>query len=192
MEHTRYRRHGRFLSSVWRHLIGDIEGGAPARYHFEAIPEALDRQMHRAIRKVGQDIEAMRFNTAIAELIKLNNELSGLEVIPRELATNFTLMLAPFAPHIAEEIWRHLGHEASLAREPWPEFIAARLVEEQIELPVQVNGKLRGKITVAADAAETDVFRAAESADSIRPWLAGKEVVRRLYVGQKLVNFVVR
>src|SRR5947199_8795027 len=113
----------RFLNAVWRNFVGDDEPGSGkgARVVDGAIPEALDRQMHRAIKKVGEDIESLRFNTAIAELIKLNNEMGRFDVMPRELAETFTLMLAPFAPHIAEEIWSRLGHTKALERRPWPE-----------------------------------------------------------------------
>src|SRR5205085_10373962 len=86
------------------------------------ISDSLDRQMNWTIKKVGVDIEGLRFNTGIAELIKLNNEMGRLDAIPRKLAENFVLMLAPFAPHIAEEIWQRLGHDQSLSRHPWPKF----------------------------------------------------------------------
>ncbi|MDW8263473.1 MAG: leucine--tRNA ligase, partial [Phycisphaerales bacterium] len=114
----------RFLNSVWRNLVGEESDGADtgsgrsSRVRAAEIPEAIDRQLHRTIKKVGEDIQNLRFNTAIAELIKLNNELSGLETIPHTLASTFTLLLAPFAPHIAEEIWQRLGHSGSLARHP--------------------------------------------------------------------------
>jgi leucyl-tRNA synthetase len=140
---------------------------------------------------VGEDIDSLRFNTAIAELIKLNNEMTGTPQVPRELAENLTLMLAPFAPHIAEEIWERLGHHKTLARRPWPTYDAVKLVESTMEIPVQVNGKLRDKITVAADAAEIAILTAAENAEKVRPWLEGKTIRKKLYVPNKLVNFVV-
>jgi leucyl-tRNA synthetase len=186
----------RFLNSVWRNLIGDTPEGEPENVHKtrvadEPIPDALDRMMHRTIKKVGEDIAALRFNTAIAELIKLNNELNKLSSIPRELAENLTLMLAPFAPHIAEEIWSRLGHTKSLARRPWPEFDANKLAESTMELPVQVNGKVRDRINVAADADEASILSAAMATPGAQQWLAGKEIKKRLYVPKKLVNFVV-
>src|SRR5207249_250948 len=106
----------RFLNSVWRNLVGDEESNKVAKIENVAIPEAIDRQMHRTIKKVADDIEGLRFNTAIAELIELKNEMTHLEVVPRALAENFTLMLAPLAPHLAEELWQRLGHAQSLAR----------------------------------------------------------------------------
>src|SRR4030095_6009552 len=104
------------------------------------------------IKKVGEDLEGLRFNTAIAELIKLNNEMGRLSAMPRELAEDFVLMLAPFAPHVAEEIGSRMAPTKSLSRRPWPTFDPAKLTEASIELPVQVNGKVRDKITVPSDA----------------------------------------
>ena len=183
----------RFLNAVWRHIIGEDDSPPPYRTRVadSAIPDGIDRQMHRTIKKVGQDIEGLRFNTAIAELIKLNNEMAKLPSIPRELAENFTLMLAPFAPHIAEEIWHRLGHERSLARRPWPTYDEAKLMESTMELPVQVNGKLRDKITVAADADEQAILQAATGSPAIQTWISGKTIKKRIYVPKKLVNLVV-
>jgi leucyl-tRNA synthetase len=96
------------------------------------------------------------------------------------------------APHLAEEIWNRLGHQESLAREGWPKFDAAKLVETTLELPVQVNGKLRGTVTVAADAGEEQVLEAAIGVASVKPWLEGKNLVKRIYVAKKLVSFVVK
>ena len=183
----------RFLNSVWRNLVGEDEAAGAPKVSADAAPsDELDRMLHRTIKKVGEDIEGLRFNTAIAELIKLNNELTGLPAVPRKLAEPLVLMLAPFAPHLAEELWQRLGHQTSLARHPWPAYDPARLVETTMELPVQVNGKLRDKVTVPADAGEAEVFRAAESAERVRPWIEGKTIVKRLYVPKKMVNFVVK
>ncbi len=183
----------RFLNSVWRNLVGDEERPSPTpRISDEPIPEALDRQMHRTIKKVGEDIEHLRFNTAIAELIKLNNEMTGMPAIPRQLAETFVLMLAPFAPHISDELWERLGHTGSLARQPWPAYDPAKLTESTMELPVQVNGKLRDKVVVPADASEESIFNVAQESDKVVPWLSGKMIVKRLYIPRKLVNFVVK
>ena len=184
----------RFLNKVWRNFTGESEEDANPTKVIVAnatIPEALDRQMHRAMKKVAEDIEGLRFNTAIAELINLNNSMVGLSPLPRELAENFVLMLSPFAPHLAEELWSALGHNKSLARRPWPTFDPVKLVESTMELPVQVNGKVRDKITVSADASEAEVLAAAETAEKVRPWLEGKSIKKKLYVQKKLVNLVV-
>ncbi len=181
----------RFLNSVWRNFVGDDESGKMVVIDNTPIPEALDRMMHRTIKKVGEDIEGLHFNTAIAELIKLNNEVTGSSSVSRELAENFTLMLAPFAPHIAEEMWWRLGHHKSLTRRPWPTYDPAKLIETSIELPVQVNGKLRDRIVVAADATEETIFNQAAATDKVLPWLKDKTIHKKLYVPKRLVNFVV-
>jgi leucyl-tRNA synthetase len=181
----------RFLNSVWRNLVGDEESNVVAKIVDAQIPDALDRQLHRTIKKVAEDIESLRFNTGIAELIKLNNEMTGMKEIPQTLAERFTLMLAPFAPHIAEELWLRLGHVDSLARYPWPKFDAEKLIDTTIELPVQVNGKLRGKITVPADATEASILESAANDPAVIPWVTGKTMKKKLYVPKKLVNFVV-
>jgi leucyl-tRNA synthetase len=118
--------------------------------------------------------------------------MGRLPAVPRALAEAFVLLLAPLAPHIAEELWARLGHTESLAREPWPKVDPGKLVEQTLELPVQVNGKLRDRIKVPADASEQAVLQTAELAEKIRPWLDGKTIVKRLYVPKKLVNFVVK
>jgi leucyl-tRNA synthetase len=182
----------RFLASVYRNLIGDEED-AKRIVKIEPLPidESLERQMHRAIKKVAEDIESLRFNTAIAELIKLNNEITGMVIVPRELAENLVLMLAPFAPHLAEELWERLGHHKSLARRPWPQYDPTKLMESTIELVVQVNGKVRDRIIVQADADDQTVLAAAEASERLQPWIAGKSIRKKLYVPKKLVNFVV-
>jgi leucyl-tRNA synthetase len=181
----------RFLSGVWRNLVGDEENNKVARIEAVPIPDALDRMMHRTIKKVGEDVERLAFNTAIAELIKLNNEITGLAVVPRELAENFTLLLAPFAPHLAEELWQRLGHTKTLTRRPWPGYDERKLVETSMEIPVQVNGKLRDKITVAVDATEQHIVEQAMKAEKVVPYLEGKTIRKQLYVPKKMVTFVV-
>lgn len=186
----------RFVQGVYRNLVGDDDDSPPrvVRYTDEPVPDALDRQLHRATKKIGEDIENLRFNTAIAELIKLNNAATRLAAggsIPRAYAERFTLLLAPFAPHLAEEVWERLGHSGSLARVPWPSVDPAKLVDDVLELPVQVNGKLRGKVSVPREASEEEIVRKAADVESVRPWLAGKTIKKSLYVKGKLVNFVV-
>ena len=182
----------RFLAAVYRNILGDDEAPtAKPRTGDAEVPVDLDRQMHRTIKKVADDIEHMHFNTAIAELIKLNSELTHLDIVPKVVADNFALMLAPFAPHLAEEIWLRLGHKNSLARQPWPTCDQAKLTQTTLELPVQVNGKLRDKIVVPADADEGFIVRAALESDKVKPWLEGKVIKKTLYVPGRLVNVVV-
>ena len=182
----------RFLSAVWRNIVGEDDAAGAPKVIDGPIPDGIDRMMHRTIKKVADDIEALRFNTAIAELIKLNNEMGRLERIPKKLAENFVLMLAPFAPHLAEELWQRLGRQMSLVRHAWPTYDPAKLVEQTMELPVQVNGKLRDKVNVPADADEGTILATAKSSPGAKSWIEGKTVVKELYVPKKLVNFVVK
>ena len=179
----------RFLNSVWRNIIGEDE--SPKKISHHHAPEALDRQLHRTIKKVGEDIEALRFNTAIAELIKLNNELTHLSEVPAVVAEIFAVLLSPFAPHMAEELWERLGKPPSIQQAPWPQYDPEKLVESTIELPVQVNGKLRDKISVPADATEDAIFAQVELSDKVKPWIADKSIKKRVYVPKKMVNYVV-
>jgi leucyl-tRNA synthetase len=181
----------RFLNSVWRNLVGDEESGKKAQIDDAPMPPDLERQLHQTIKKVGEDIEALRFNTAIAELIKLNNEIGRQKSVNYQLAETFVLLLSPFAPHLAEELWQRLGHGESLARHPWPAYDASKLVADTMELPVQVNGKVRDRITVPASADEATILQAAESAEKVKAFIEGKSIKKRLYVPKKLVNIVV-
>ncbi len=182
----------RFLNAVWNNLIGDEERGTEGKKISEEVPATeLDRLTQRTIKKVGEDIEGMCFNTAIAELIKLNNELRSMEKVPRQTAELLTLMLAPFAPHICEEMWERLGHTGSLARHPWPTYDPAKLVEATIELPVQVNGKIRDKIIVPANADEKTVLEMAMKCERVKPWIEGKTIKTAKYVPKKLVTIAV-
>ena len=174
----------RFLSSAARNLLerefADVD-----------VPEDLDRLAHRVTAKVGEDVEAMRYNTAIAQLIGLNNALGKHDPVPLSTAARLTKLLAPFAPHLAEEAWRRLGGTDTVTRQPWPEVDPAKLVDDEIELPVQVNGKLRDKITVPADAAEADVLARAAATENVARFLEGKTVRKQVYVPGRMVNFVV-
>lgn len=179
----------RFLQRVWRNLV---DTGGELRIGEELTPE-LDRLMHRTIQRVSEHLEGLRLNTAIAALIELNNELVGATAVPAELARNLLLMLAPFAPHMAEEIWERAGFQnGSIFVQQWPQADPSRVVAEQIELPVQVNGRVRGTLRINPDATEEQVLQAAMSMDNVRRYVADPERIRRfVYVSGKIVNIVV-
>ena len=147
--------------------------------------------MARTVAAVTDDIEALRFNTAISRLMEFINFFTAQDVRPRSAMETFTLLAAPMAPHLAEELWQILGHEQTLAYEPWPDFDPALLKDEQIEIPVQVNGKLRGRVVVPADADAAAVERAAREDHEIAALLEGKTIRKAVVVPGKLVNFVV-
>lgn len=179
----------RFLDRVWRLVVG--EDGGLSRAVVECEP-TLDqkRLLHLTIKKVTEDIEELRFNTAIAQMMVFTNEMTKLNERPRSLLEPFILLLAPFAPHLCEELWERLGHQPSLAWHPWPSYDPALIVSERMTIPIQINGKLRSKIEVTADAAREQVIALARQDAKVREWLQGKEPRNVIYVEKKLVNFV--
>ena len=161
----------------------------------------LLRTVHKTIRKVGSDMECFRFNTAVAALMEAQNEI-GLawhenrgvltDAQWRELLRTFTLLLAPMAPHVAEEVWEQIGDGRSVLEATWPTWDAALAADDVVTVVVQVNGKLRDRLEVAVDAAEADVLQRARAQTNTQRFLEGKQVVKQIYVPGKLVNFVVR
>jgi leucyl-tRNA synthetase len=144
----------------------------------------------RTVAAVGEDFEGLRFNTAISRLMEFVNGFTGAEVRPRSAMETFTLLLAPLAPHAAEELWQVLGHETTLAYEPWPTFDPTLLKDDEVEIPVQILGKLRGKVVVPADADAQAIEAAARADDRIAAQLAGKTVRKVVVVPGRLINFV--
>jgi leucyl-tRNA synthetase len=178
----------RFLERVWRLMVTDEGRLSPAV--ISSAP-SLDHQrlLHHTIKKVTDDIEDLRFNTAISQMMVFTNEMTKAEQRPRALLEPFVLLLAPFAPHLAEELWAILGHPPSVSLQPWPTFDPALTVSDRLTIPVQVNGKLRGKIDVSADASRDVIERLARR--EIAEWLQGQEPTKIIYVDKKLINFVV-
>jgi leucyl-tRNA synthetase len=154
--------------------------------------ESVERSLHKLIRKVGDDVEAMKFNTAIAAMMEFVNAVYKAGRISGDQAGRFVRLLAPFAPHLAEELWQRLGHDASLAHEDWPAYDESMLSESDVELPVQVNGKVRGRIRVPADAAEDEVLAAAMGEENVARAVGDKEVVKTVVVPGRLVNLVIK
>jgi len=152
----------------------------------------VEKALHRLIKKVGEDIEAMKFNTAIAAMMEFLNTVFKAGHISHDQAERFVLILSPFAPHLAEELWQRLGHDKNLTYEPWPGYDEKLLIEETIEIPVQVNGKLRGRITVPADADEDAIITAAISEPKVAAAIEGKSIVKKIYVPGRMVNLVVK
>ncbi len=183
----------RFLSRVWRLVIDDRAEQlrlAEAVQEMSAERETL-RRLHQTIKKVTEDLDGMRFNTAIAAMMEFSNHLTKLTVRPRAVLDTFVLVLSPFAPHLAEELWAALGHAHTLAYEPWPGYDEALTRAEAIEVPVQVNGKLRSKVTVPAESDEATLRATALADERIRELIAGKQVRKVIVVPGKLVNIVV-
>jgi len=180
----------RFLQRVWRMVLGNDDN--PPLLSDQKGDEQVERALHKLIEKVERDIEAMKFNTAVAAMMEFVNAVFKAGSISRDQAERFVLVLAPFAPHLAEELWQRLGHDKTLAYEPWPVYDREMIVDEMLELPVQVNGKVRGRVQVPADAAEDAVIEAALAEKRIAACLEGKTVVKKIVVPGRLVNLVVK
>jgi leucyl-tRNA synthetase len=185
----------RFLDRAWNVATGPLTDD-PAAYD-----DATRRLVHKTVQKVTRDIEALRFNTAISAMMILVRHLGSLPAVPRDAVRRFALIVSPFAPHFGEELWQRI-HRAgpgqgtpktveSIAYEPWPDFDPALVRDEVVEIGVQVNGKLRGTITIAADADESVAREAALVEPRVKSHLQGKTVKKFIYVKGKIVSFIV-
>lgn len=183
----------RFLNRVWRLFIDDRAEDMRLSDAVQDVELDRDTQriLHQTIQKVTEDLDAMRFNTAISAMMELTNYLTPLKTKPRAVLETFVLLLAPFAPHLAEELWNALGHKETLAYEKWPAFDSALTAADEIEVPVQVNGKMRSKVTVPAGADQMVLQEKALSDEKIVALIAGKQVKKVIVVPGKLVNIVV-
>ena len=178
----------RFLQRVWRLVVSEDSGATVATD--DGLDDATLRLLHRTIAGVADDYAALRNNTAAAKLIEFTNHLTKQSVTSRAALEPLVLMLAPLAPHLAEELWRRLGHEASLAHGPFPVADETYLVEDSVEYPVQVNGKVRGRVTVAADADSDAVQAAALAEEKVVAFLDGRTPKKVIVVPGRLVNVV--
>ncbi len=183
----------RFLGRAWRMIVdADAETITldPRVQDVEITPQQASI-VARTVAGVTDDLEAMRFNTAISKLMEFTNAFTSMDVRPKIAMETFTLLLAPMAPHVAEELWEILGHAESLAYEAWPSYDPALLKDAEIEVPVQINGKLKGRILVSADADQAALEKTAREDEKVAALIAGKTVRKVIVVPGKLVNFVV-
>lgn len=178
----------RFLERVWR-LMVDEPGQLSSAVVSTTASVEQQRLLHHTIKKVTEDIEALRFNTAISQMMIFTNEMTKAQQRSRSVIEPFVLLLSPFAPHVAEELWAVLGHHSSVSQQPWPTFDPVMTVSERMTIPIQVNGRLRAKLNVAVDISRDEIERLAriEAAE----WLQGKETKKTIYVEKKLINFVI-
>ncbi len=179
----------RFLQRLWRNFVDEETG--ELLVVSDKADESLKRKLHKTIKRVTDSMDAMAFNVAIAALIELNNELVGIKTIPREVAENMIPLLAPSAPHICEEIWKRMGHDDSISTTDWPTHDPAMLIEDTAEYPVQVNGKLRGKVTVPTDADDAAIEAAARGDENVAAHMDGKTVRKVIVIKGRLINIVV-
>ena len=175
----------KYLDRVWRLQEILVDG--------DEYSEDMEILMNQTIKKVSDDIEAMKFNTAISQLMILLNEFNKKGSVNKKELETYLILLTPFAPHISEEMWSKLGNtnEISISN-IWPSYDESKLQGDTIEVPVQVNGKVRGKITVSQDASKEEIIEAAQEESNVKEFISGKEVVKVIYVPGKILNIVVK
>lgn len=185
----------RFLLKVWREMIapdGSVNPKIAASGNTAADESAdLKRLLHETIKKVGDDIESLRLNTAISQMMIFSNALQKAPVVSRETALNFLQLLAPFAPHIAQELWERLGGKGDIMIAPWPQYDAAKLVAAEVKLVFQVNGKHRGDQLVPVGISQDSALQLAREHARVAPHLDGKTLKRVVFVPGKILNIVV-
>ncbi len=152
----------------------------------------LEKVYHQTVKKVTEDYEKMSFNTAISQMMIFVNSCYKEEILPLEYALGFLKLLNPVAPYITEELWNILGHNDTIANETWPVYDSSKIVEETFEMVVQVNGKVRGKITVACDTSKEEMERIAKNIENVKTYIEGKEIVKIVIIPKKLVNIVIK
>jgi leucyl-tRNA synthetase len=154
----------------------------------------LEQKTHATIKRVSDDVEAFKFNTAIAAIMELVNAIYSAAAVDRHAVESVVRLLAPMAPHLCEELWRRLGHDEAemLVTHPWPTFDPEAAAKKRVAYPVQVNGKLRGQLEAEPEAGREVVESQARALASVKTWIDGKEIVKVVFVPGRLINFVVR
>lgn len=179
----------RFLQKIWRECLD--QEGAPSAKLGSGEPAELTKLLHETIKKVTEDIEAIRFNTAISQMMIYMNAVQKAEQVDRASMLSFLQLLAPLAPHIAEELWARLGQAGSILRAPWPTFDPAKLVADEVTVVVQVNGKRRGELKLPVGCGQDDAYAAAQADPAIAGHLDGRQIRRVIYVPGRILNIVV-
>jgi leucyl-tRNA synthetase len=183
-----------FLNRVWRLIIDDRLEEMQLLSNIQDVPPTVEqnRVLHKTIKAVTNDLRQLSFNTAIARMMEFTNFFFKEEVRPKSAMEQFVLLLSPFAPHMAEELWEILGHKDTLAYEPWPTYDETLLVEDTVEVPVQINGKLKGKVVAPAGIDSAALEALARADGKVAEQLVGKNVVKVIVVPGRMVNFVVK
>lgn len=178
----------RFLDRVWRLLVeedGQLSGKVTDRPN-----EKLDKTYHQTVKKVTEDYEGLRFNTGISQLMVFINDAYKADELPKEYVEGFIKLLSPIAPHMAEELWSKLGHEGTISYEAWPTFDESKLIDNEVEIVLQVNGKVRAKVMIPTDMNKEDLEQLAKDHEEIKAQIEGKTVRKVIAVPGKLVNIV--
>lgn len=181
----------RFLDRIWRLFVNEEDGTIAAKIQ-ASDDKTLEKSYHQTVKKVTEDYEGIRFNTAISQMMVFINDCYKADVIPTEYAEGFVKMLAPMVPHVAEELWQILGHDETLSYAQWPTYDESKLVDDEVEIVVQVLGKVRAKIIVAKDASKEEIEKVALADDKVQEYIADKNVVKIIVIPGKLVNIVVK
>ncbi|MFJ7731042.1 leucine--tRNA ligase [Lysinibacillus sp. NPDC097231] len=181
----------RFLDRIWRLFVNEEDGSIAAKIQ-DSDDKALEKSYHQTVKKVTEDYEGIRFNTAISQMMVFINDCYKADVIPTAYAKGFVKMLAPMVPHVAEELWQILGHGDTLSYEQWPTYDESKLVDDEVEVAVQVAGKVRAKIIVAKDASKEEIEKVALADDKVQEYMEGKNLVKVIVIPGKLVNIVVK
>ncbi len=179
----------RFLDRIWRLFVTD-NGELTAKIVETDDSGKLEKVYHQTVKKVTEDYEALRFNTAISQLMVFINDAYKAETLPKAYVEGFVKMISPIVPHIAEELWNKLGHEESIAYEAWPAYDEAKLVDDEVEIVVQINGKVKAKLMVPADATREKLEEIAMDDNAVKEQIDGKTVRKVIAVPGKLVNIV--
>jgi len=180
----------RFINKLWAKVC--LDDGLSDRITEDTPNDETNKLLHQTIKKIGADVENLRFNTAISQMMIFTNHLITLETIPKSVLETFVKLVSPFIPHIAEELWEIMGHDETITYEPWPEYDETLAKENLISIAVQINGKLRANIEISADAEKEDILLSAKDNDRIKAYLDGKEIIKEIFVPGRLVNFVLK
>ena len=180
----------RFLDRVWRLIV--TEDGSLNNKIVESNDKLLDKVYNQTVKKVTEDFDALSFNTAISQLMVFINDCYKANEIYKPYIEGFVKMLAPIAPHICEELWSKLGHNETITYQPWPTFDESLLVDDEVEIVVQVNGKVRAKLNIPKDLSKEEMQDLALANDNVKMSIEGKEIKKIIAVPQKLVNIVAK
>ncbi|ANU23742.1 leucine--tRNA ligase [Planococcus donghaensis] len=178
----------RFLDRIWRLLMDEEQLSAKIT---DSNDGKLEKVYHQTVKKVTDDFEGLRFNTAISQMMVFINEGYKVDSIPKEYVEGFVKLLSPIAPHVAEELWEKLGHEGSVTYENWPQYDESKMIDDVIQVVVQVNGKVKTKLAIAKDSTKEELEAAALADDNVQKATDGKEIRKVIVIPGKLVNIVV-
>ena len=198
---------------LYEMFIGDFEKAAPwssasikgckrflervfglydIRVKGEAYSKTLEGPFHKTIKKVSSDIENLKFNTAIAALMSLINDIAGVKSINDAEMRTFLILLNPFAPHITEELWEMCGYKGQVAQQKWPVFDESKCQDDVVEIAVSIGGKVKSRISIPADCDQASAIAAAKEDSRVAELIAGKQIIKEIYAPGKLVNIVVK